>query len=144
VRRGLSRVGVVTVAILAGALALSSCGGGSEKSKNAKVPGRTLATRTIKASEVKVTIAPLRIDATGAEFEVKLDTHSGDLDVDVAKSARLTVGGTEWSGATWKGAGPGGHHREGRLTFPAAGPVSGRAGLTINGLGKPNTVEWSL
>ena len=38
----------------------------------------------------------------------------------------------------------GGHHREGTLTFSAAGPANGDAVLTIEGLDEPATARWAL
>lgn len=103
-----------------------------------------LATKTVEAGAVTVKIDPVRIDAGGAEFKVNFDTHSVALDLDVARSAALAVGGSQWAGAAWSGAGPGGHHREGTLRFDPGGPATGPAVLTITGLPAPVTATWSL
>ena len=53
----------------------------------------------------------------GALFDVKLDTHSINLDaVDLAGSRLLNDRGDLVAGAAWVAV-PGGHHREGQLTF---------------------------
>ena len=104
----------------------------------------TLATRTAEAGAVSVKMTPVRIDASGAEIKVLLDTHSVDLGLDVAAGSRLAVGGKDWGAATWSGAGPGGHHREGVLRFRASGPAAGRAELSIAGLPEPVTAAWDL
>ena len=61
----------------------------------------------------------------GPVFKVVLDTHSVDLDgFDLAKLAVLrTDGGIEVAPIAWDAA-KGGHHREGKLSFPAT--VDGR------------------
>jgi hypothetical protein len=93
---------------------------------------------------VTVTITPTRIDAEGAELIVAFDTHTVDLDLDVAAHTAPTVDGTDWVDAAWDGAGPGGHHRQGTIRFTAGGPASGDAVLTIGGLDEPVTASWTL
>jgi hypothetical protein len=100
--------------------------------------------RTISAGEVEVTLTPTRIDAAGGVFDVVLDSHSVDLDLDIAQNAALTVGGETWTDPTWAGSAPGGHHREGTLTFTATGPLRGNAELTIDGLDGPVAPRWAL
>lgn len=142
-RRRLSSTFAAIGVLLAGSLLLAGCGGG-DGSTNAAVSGRTLPTRSITAGDVTVKVTPIRLDARGAVFTVVFDTHSRELDLDVAKAARLSVGGSDWQGPTYTGDGPGGHHREGELRFSASGPVGGSARLVISGLPEPVTAEWSL
>ena len=103
-----------------------------------------LETRTATVGAVDVTITPTRVDATGATFDLAFDTHSVDLDLDIARQATLTVDGQPWNDSAWDGTGPGGHHREGTLTFTAAGPAAGDAVLSIEGLDGPVTARWAL
>jgi heat shock protein HslJ len=103
-----------------------------------------LDTRTVTVGEVEVTITPTRLEDTGASFTVAFDTHSVDLDLDIADTATLTVDGQAWTDPSWNGPGPGGHHREGTLTFTAAGRATGDAVLTIEGLDEPATARWAL
>jgi hypothetical protein len=131
----------LTFVVVAAALtiALASCGSGS--------PGAPLAgldKRNVKAGAVEVTITPTRIDQTGASFGIAFDTHTEDVELDVAASATLTVGGRPWTGAAWAGDGPSGHHREGTLTFTAAGAPTGQTVLTIGGLDQPVRASWEL
>ena len=126
----------VTVALT---VVLAGCG-----SDGPGVTAAGLDKRTVEAGAVEVTIPPARIDESGASFGIAFDTHSEDLALDVAASAALTVGGTPWTGAAWAGAGPGGHHREGTLTFSAAGAPRGEAILTIDGLAQPVRASWEL
>jgi hypothetical protein len=104
----------------------------------------TLATKTIEAGEVTVEIDPVTIDDDGASFEITFDTHTVELDTDVARESTLEVDGETWSGASWKGDPPSGHHREGTLTFEPAGAATGTARLVIGGLDEPVEASWDL
>ena len=101
-------------------------------------------TRTVGAGSVTVKMQPTRLDAGGAVFKVSFDTHSVELNLDVAARARLVVGSSTWPTIGWSGDGPGGHHRQGQLRFDPAGPATGTATLTIGGLPKPVSATWSL
>lgn len=140
--RRASIVPAIVLVGLAGVL-LAGCGGGGG-AQNAEVAGRTLATRTSEVGSVDVTIAPRRVGDRAAVFALSLDTHSGDLGVDLQAAATLTVDGEEWPISGFEGDGPGGHHREGTLRFRAAGPASGRMRLIIRGMGDPVEFTWSL
>ncbi len=102
-----------------------------------------LGTRTIKAGDVEVNVTAVSLAPAGARFRINLDTHAGSLDLDLAQSARLRVDGREAPPGVWSGAGPGGHHREGTLTF--ATPVNSGAvvNLTIAGLSNPAAAAWT-
>jgi hypothetical protein len=103
-----------------------------------------LPTRTVEAGAVTVKLTPERFDAAGAVVKVEFDTHSVDLDYDVARVARLDVGGVTWPVEGWSGDGPSGHHRAGAVRFRSAGPATGTAILTIDGLSPPVTAAWDL
>jgi hypothetical protein len=139
---------VVAIAVLA--LAGVACGGNAKtaspdtRGEPTQSSAPALATKTVEAGLVTVKIDPVRIDATGAEFKVIFDTHSVDLDLDVARNATLTVADAPWTGATWSGDGPSGHHREGTVRFAAAGPARGAAELSLGGLPGPVTASWTL
>jgi hypothetical protein len=120
------------------ALVFVACSSNGERvSKSAGLPARNT-----KVEDVEVTVTPSRLDATGATFSVVLDTHSGSLDVDIAKNATLTVGGAAWTNPTWNGDGPGGHHRSGTLAFTAAGPPTKNVTLTLAGFADPVVMRW--
>ena len=126
---------------LFGALALlAACGQGSA----GNVPGSSLAARTVSVGGVEVTMKPVRIDSTGASFEVTFDTHSSELALDVARASQLQVGGAAWGEASWSGDPPGGHHRRGELRFRASGAARGDVRLSIVGLPGPVKAEWTL
>ncbi len=103
-----------------------------------------LAAQTASAGEVSVRVEPVRLDGTGAEFRVTFDTHSGALDFDMTAVARLQVDGVAWPLSGWTGDGPGGHHRQGQLSFRSGGPATGSAHLTIAGLPTPVDMAWDL
>ncbi len=126
-------------------LLLAACGGGGDGDGGAE-PGSTGGLRTVKvtAGEVDVEIEPVRLDDGGAEFEITMDTHSVELTVDPARTGELVVDGRSWPNTGWAGAGPSGHHREGRLSFAAAGPARGTARLTIGGFPAPVEATWTL
>ena len=130
---------MVLAAILMAGL-LVGCGGQSSSVSSA--PG--LAPRTVNAGSVEVTITPVRVDDSGAAFQIKFDTHSGDLGLDVPAASRLVVDGKEWGGANWVGDPPGGHHRQGELRFKAGGTAQGEVRLTLSGLPAAVEASWTL
>jgi hypothetical protein len=101
-----------------------------------------LPARTAEAGGVEVTATPVGIDTAAAVFDLAFDTHTVDLELDPA-AAVLVVGSTRWGPARWDGDAAGGHHRSGRLTFPARGPASGAVQLTIDGLSGPVRFDWT-
>jgi len=86
----------------------------------------TVETSSQKSSAGGVTVAvtpDLSSNETWA-FKVVLDTHSQDLSDDLVKTATLLdSAGNRYKPLSWQGAGPGGHHREGVLRFPAVTPL---------------------
>jgi hypothetical protein len=71
---------------------------------------------------VEVSVTPINLNDPGETliFEVALNTHSVDLSMDLATMATLnTDTGTSVQAATWD-APRGGHHVEGKLSFPAS------------------------
>ncbi len=139
----------VGIAVVATISALGSSGGpeGKERVEPEARPGQTadaLPSRSVTAGEIDLSIEPVRIDAEGAVFRVAVNTHAVELDMDLAGSAALEVDGAPWGPARWTGDGPGGHHREGTLTFPAAGAARGTAVLTLDGFPGPVEASWDL
>lgn len=67
--------------------------------------------------DVKVTPLVLKVGEK-PQFRLEFNTHSVELDFDVAKVTSLVTDRGPLSGeASWDGSPPGGHHREGTLTF---------------------------
>lgn len=138
-RRRVTRYGALSVVVVVLAFVAVACGGGG--SSKPTIAG--LSTKKSSAGSIDVTVTPRQLDAQGARFDVALDTHSGNLGIDVARSATLSVGGRPWPTARWSGDGPGGHHRGGTLEFPPGESASGTVRLVIVGLAKPVVLEWS-
>ncbi len=100
-------------------------------------PSLSSMSRVDEQGAVTVTIMPLNLDnrEETLDFEVSLETHSVELDMDVAGLATLTtdtgrsVNATVWTGPS------GGHHIEGTLSFPATvdgtSLLEGTATLTL-------------
>ena len=130
-------VGVAVVAIV-----IASVGGSSGDEPRAG--GAGFVERTVQAGDIEVRLKPEQIDATGAALEVVLDTHDTELDMDLAAGAALEIGGRAWPTLAWEGDGPGGHHREGRLRFDAAGPADGEVTLRLDGFDEPVEATWTL
>ena len=136
----------IAAVLLAGAgfVAWQARGDGSDTTASAAGSVAGFAERSVTAGAVTVKGQPRRVDGQGAVFKVVFDTHSEELDLDVARAARLEVDGVPWPGAVWDGDGPSGHHREGELRFPAGGTPAGKVRLTVSGLSGPVEFRWTL
>jgi len=96
---------------------------------------------------VKVTAKSIGQPGSPWEFAVVLDTHSADLNDNLAQSAKLTTDdGRTLKPTSWLGAPPGGHHREGVLVFDVPAPRPGVIELRIDrpGESSPRTFRWQL
>lgn len=83
------------------------------------VAGQGLA-RTDSQGAVEFVVTPLNLTAPGEtlDFDVSMNTHSVDVSWDLAAQSVLkTDTGREVKGLSWPVGG--GHHYEGKLTFPA-------------------------
>lgn len=134
-RRRLIAVGALVV----GVPLLAGCAG-DDRSSPSVVEG--LETQTVQAGEVEIEVRPVRLDGGGAEFDLTLDTHAVDLDMDIPEAASLQVDGRSWPVADWEGDPPGGHHREGTVAFTASGPATGEVVLQLGGFEEPVEVAW--
>ena len=87
------------------------------------------------AVSVAVTPVGLSEDLATLDFEVSMDTHSVELDMDLAALATLTMDNGRTVTATLWDAVPGGHHVSGVLSFPATdgetAVLDGAAQLTL-------------
>ncbi len=113
------------------------------------VAAEPLEVRVSNAGGVRVAVKPVSL-AAGAktwDFEVSMDTHSGALDQDLARTSLLVEdSGREHMPSAWKGDASGGHHRKGVLQFA---PVPGNPKsieLRIKGVGTPEArvFAWKL
>lgn len=136
---------VLAVVALAGAGVVAWQAGRGESDTTASAGSVAgFAERSATAGAVTVKGQPRRVDGQGATFKVVFDTHSEELDLDVARAARLEINGVPWPGAVWDGDGPSGHHREGELRFPAGSTPAGTVLLTLSGLSAPVEFRWTL
>lgn len=98
------------------------------------------------AAGVTVKATPRALTSGVWEFEITFDTHTQDLNDDVAKSASLTANGKTLAPVAWEGDPPGGHHRKGVLKFNAVEPRPQVIELAIARPGepKPRLFRWRL
>lgn len=121
---------LVALAVVAVTAAAWSAGAGAQ----AQPP----ATQSSADRGVTLKVTPKSVGpASELAFAVALDTHSAELDDDLVKSAVLLVDGNELRPVSWTGAGPGGHHREGVLKFPALPQAPQVIELRIQRTGEP-------
>lgn len=97
------------------------------------------------AAAVTVKVTPRDISGAAWDFELVFDTHVGELDDDLLKTAVLLAGdGSEVAPTEWRGPPPGGHHRSGVLRFPAVRPAPDPLVLRIrrSGEAQPRIFRW--
>jgi hypothetical protein len=100
-------------------------GGTMTMTNTAPVSGTTGAaptaqTQTAQVGAVEIKVTPTNLQATAADtldFAVELNSHSAEIDLDLAESARLLVGDDELTPVAWQAATPRGHHVAGVLRF---------------------------
>ena len=107
-----------------------------------------LAARSSSAAGVTVKVTPKEVSPQSAvwTFAVVLDTHTKELNDDLAKSASLVdARGGRHAPLAWEGAPAGGHHREGVLRFKGLGAQVGALELHIQRAGEqaPRVFRWN-
>lgn len=107
------------------------------------------ATLKESANGVTITVTPGNLGAGAKVWDIAvvLDTHSQDLSDDLVKSAVLVDDkGNVHKALAWEGAGPGGHHRKGVLTFEAITPQPQAVELRIARPGESaaRTFRWEM
>jgi hypothetical protein len=119
----------------------------------ASSPSSESATRSDQQGAVTVTVTPLNLDnpSNQLEFDVALETHSVDLGMDLATLATLRTDTGVTVPATLWDAPRGGHHVDGKLTFPAMKDgrsiLEGATKLTltiVNVDASSRIFEWNL
>lgn len=111
-------------------------------------PSSLYKTQTNEGGNVTVAVTPRALAAgEPAVFQLVFDTHSVDLDFDVAAAAELRDDqGRTYGVAAWNGDPPGGHHRKGVLSFPTS--LGQRTGITLTLTNiasiKERTFIWKL
>ena len=98
---------------------------------------------------VEVEVTPVEISDTSDSwrFKIVLNTHSVELDQDLTKVVLLIDSkGDKYQPLSWDGAPPGGHHREGVLTFRPISPLPLSIELVIKNIdGIPERkFNWNL
>lgn len=73
-----------------------------------------------RENRVWVDVVPVQLESgKSAKFEIRMNTHSGDLGQDmVSVSSLKDDSGRKYRPVEWQGSPPGGHHRTGVLEFP--------------------------
>ncbi len=99
-------------------------------------------------ASVTVTVTPSDLGVVSKEwkFDVVLNTHSVELDQDMANVAVLMDDdGKEYKPLRWEGASAGGHHREGVLVFSPIIPTPKLVDLKITGIADAvRTFNWQF
>lgn len=132
------------VFVIVGFLALTAIGWFviGRKGARREVP---LTPQTNSEGTVEVEITPIDIseDSSKWRFDIVLNTHSVELDQDMAKSAFLKDE-RENIYPSWEGTLPGGHHRQGTLIFPAIRPKPKIITLILKDIGgiSERTFSW--
>ena len=109
-----------------------------------------LATQTSEGDGVTIAVKPVDLSAkaTTWSFQVSLSTHSQDLSDDLARTAYIVdrAGKKHIAPTAWKGDAPGGHHRNGVLSFKALTPPPKAIELRIQRAGEkaPRLFRWDL
>lgn len=114
---------------------------------NVQSPG--LESKIDEQGEVAVEVIPEDV-SSGAQiwkFQVAMNTHSVELDADMAKvSALVDASGREYQPISWAGAPSGGHHRSGTLSFAPISPMPQSLEIRIRGVGgiASRSFKWQL
>ena len=99
-------------------------------------------------NRVRIDVRPVQLlPGQPAKFEIRINTHSGDLSQDlVAVSTLKDNSGREHRPTKWNGSPPGGHHRSGVLEFPKLGNGAQSITLVIREVANvPERVfNWSI
>ena len=96
---------------------------------------------------VKVTPKELTQSSPSWEFEIILDTHSGNLDQDLTKnSVLLDDKGNQFVSVAWEGDPPQGHHRQGLIKFKPISPKPSSIELKLYKIGNVDekSFKWEL
>lgn len=113
-----------------------------------KPPQNQWETKTDARGLVSITVTPqIFKEDSQWKFDMVLDTHvSIELDQDLLQIAVLVDDqGNTYRPIAWDGAGPGGHHREGVLTFNQIVPASKSIELKISDIGDVvKSFVWQL
>lgn len=112
---------LVIVVLFLGTKAVKKTEPSSEAKPTSKVNQSedSLNTQESEGGNVTVTVKPKTLKVgENPSFELEFETHSVNLDFDVAKQSYIVDDkGKRFNNGIWNGSPPGGHHRNGTLSF---------------------------
>lgn len=115
---------------------------------NLAVDAAAYKTKSNKQNRVRVDVRPVQLlPGKPAKFEIRMNTHSGDLSQDLVAACTLKDNsGREYHPTSWDGSPPGGHHRSGVLEFSELGEGAESITLVIREIANvPERVfNWSI
>lgn len=117
---------------------------GSEQSEQS-----SLSTQTLTDGAVTYEVTPKNIAPAAAtwDFDISLDTHTGNLDQDLVSIVRLVDDkDNEYKALEWEGDPPGGHHREGIVKFSPITPLPTSVELKIQTTtnSENSSLRWNI
>jgi hypothetical protein len=105
-------------------------------------------TKSNRQNQVRVDVQPIQLfPGKPAKFEVRMNTHSGDLGQDIVAVCTLKDDqGRIYQPTSWQGSPPGGHHRKGMLEFPVLDGTPASITLVIRQIADVPTriFEWKV
>lgn len=123
------------------------------RQKNAEVvrtspePTNSIMAKTNIEEGIEIGVEPMESsDKKTWNFKITITTHEGSLDQDLTNGSILKNEKDDMlSPLGWEGSPPGGHHREGILSFPAFMEEPKTVTLKLSGFGKRERVfTWDL
>lgn len=109
-----------------------------------------LAAQSSEIGDVTIAVKPVDVSAKAPtwSFQVSLSAHSQDLSDDLVRTAYILnrADKKQIAPTAWKGDAPGGHHREGILSFKALTPLPKAIELRVQRAGEkaPRVFRWDL
>ena len=104
--------------------------------------------QVVEGGNVTVEVLPVALKAgSPSEFEIAMNTHSVDLSADMLKAVVLEDDmGKEYAPTKWDGPAAGGHHRSGKIEFPALSSGAKSVTLIVKDIAKvaERTFKWEL
>lgn len=115
------------------------------QSSPSSVPQEKFEPRVNEAGGITVSVTPRMLEASW-DFEITLDTHSGELTHDItALSVLRDEKGNMYKPISWEGNPSSGHHREGILRFHPINPTPQTITLEIRDVGtKLREFRWEI
>lgn len=119
-----------------------------DKPQNQSQPvvGVSMPSKTNIEGGLTIEVTPVSLEAgKPVQFDVKLNTHQGDLSFDLNEQSYLIDDkGNKYLATQWQG-GTGGHHLSGKLNFPSINSEATEITLVISDVYEEERVfEWGL